>query len=471
MGVLHQDSIQSPDVKAEESIRRGCWPGCLTLIAVLTFIFSLIAIATPFVIRALLRQGMSPADVAAMDNYRKKPVTIPKSWQEAEPFPRDVQESRARLVAVSDAQNTRLQREFSSGTSSSLGLTELQDGISISEEQWTSISDLLVFATPQLHETSESVRMAGYEIDVVADARLPTYRPLFNNVRLWVLTAHYHARNHQWQSAFDAAVIPLRMAQRHPATTVVGHMYGVSMENIALQTLKTLTAQCPDSAVLQKTLSEITSLDARLHHTLATDDAAFDAIAQLRQYKRLGYPVDLSSGKSASYYLNQQWMAKEAFPGWMLDHLPPGHVSRSFYDSALVEISNSRGVNGSHGVMTKVLVFLVPEFLLRVLGQPNYLENSIRLNVVTARFHLTRFHIAARIRQLQGLPVLKQGRAFVPEYLPVEPKDPFSGSEFLWDSATSQFYSVGPDKHDDKMKTRYGSPNGTLSAGDIAVRD
>ena len=56
----------------------------------------------------------------------------------------------------------------------------------------------------------------------------------------------------------------------------------------------------------------------------------------------------------------------------------------------------------------------------------------------------------------------------VPRYLPIALKDPFSGSDYQWSDTMSRFYSVGPDRKDDKLKALY-SAGMSQGDGDLVV--
>ena len=56
---------------------------------------------------------------------------------------------------------------------------------------------------------------------------------------------------------------------------------------------------------------------------------------------------------------------------------------------------------------------------------------------------------------------------FVPLLLPKEPKDLFSEKSYNLNAEKNIFYSIGPDKDDDKCAITYDPTNGTLSNGDI----
>ena len=51
--------------------------------------------------------------------------------------------------------------------------------------------------------------------------------------------------------------------------------------------------------------------------------------------------------------------------------------------------------------------------------------------------------------------------------LPPVPNDPFTSGPFLYSKQVDAYYSVGPDKTDDKTAVKFDASNGTMSKGDI----
>ncbi len=92
--------------------------------------------------------------------------------------------------------------------------------------------------------------------------------------------------------------------------------------------------------------------------------------------------------------------------------------------------------------------------------------------VQRARFGLLLLMLAERIRELEAPAAPSTPGApagFVPEFLPEEPMDPFSGRPYLRDPVSGRWYSVGPDGKDQGLKVLYDRDDGVRSAGDVAV--
>jgi hypothetical protein len=102
-------------------------------------------------------------------------------------------------------------------------------------------------------------------------------------------------------------------------------------------------------------------------------------------------------------------------------------------------------------------------------AMPDAQEGFIREKVAKAQFDLARLMVATRLMQLRGEPSTGSLSAFVPNYLPKAPLDPFSEKPYLWQPSEGCFYSVGPDRTDNRLEKRYDPTNGTLSSGDIGL--
>lgn len=99
-------------------------------------------------------------------------------------------------------------------------------------------------------------------------------------------------------------------------------------------------------------------------------------------------------------------------------------------------------------------------------------ETVIRMNITDSRFELLRMGTAAKYRFLTNGDFPKTTVEFAPLLPDGPPKDRFTDGPLQFRLTTDSLicYSVGPDKRDDLAAVEYDPTNGTVSAGDIALR-
>src|SRR5690606_16959473 len=91
-----------------------------------------------------------------------------------------------------------------------------------------------------------------------------------------------------------------------------------------------------------------------------------------------------------------------------------------------------------------------------------------REKIVIARYDLLRLFLAQRIETLEGRATTSLAELKSRYFAADPPLDPFTGGDFLFNSATGSYYSVGPDKADNTAAPfEYDATNGTLSSGDL----
>lgn len=231
----------------------------------------------------------------------------------------------------------------------------------------------------------------------------------------------------------------LRLIHRHPASSLITHLIAIGCEGIAVECVGSLTTRCDDPAILRATLEEMNRLDPLVNLDNLDQAVLIDHIAALRECKRQGYPVDLSSGKPGAYYFRQHLQLAQSIGGASAGGKLPGFA---------------------RGMAEKVLYKI---------AAPNMEEAHTRERAAKAKFDLTRLLLARRIEQLESGTAPQEATQLVPECLPEPLRDPFSDIAYVWDASRELFYSIGPDKRNDQNQIRYDPTNGTISAGDIAL--
>ena len=105
-------------------------------------------------------------------------------------------------------------------------------------------------------------------------------------------------------------------------------------------------------------------------------------------------------------------------------------------------------------------------FLAAVIPVPSRQEAVAREHWAAAAFHLAQFALAQRLDELTsstGKPSSIAGE------LRTRLRDPYTSETYALNRETGCFYSVGPDRRDDRMMSLFDPTNGVASAGDYWI--
>ncbi len=442
--------------------------GCLTILGIGAMLVCLLVGMGVAGLRWYMLRQIPVSELAEFERFRSEPVNFPVEWAEAEPYDPALLAAEEDVSSAWTAVGGRIRAHLGRSSDADI-LTRIQKGEVLSEDDLTTLVQLVADSRPFLDESSRTLAFSDYQMSA-APPGLATHD--FDSARVGArsaaATAHNYARQEQWDTAFDYALLPLRRAQRHPATGLITHMVAIASEAVVLKSMARLALECPDAGVLRRTLRSMTELRERLIFDELNDPQLLDNLAMLRDYRRGGYPVDLAPGKPMSYYRNLVIEGQLEFPTWMVENLPPGDPLLPRYQRLVTGPAHL--LPGGPPVLFKLANVFIPEAIWKF-GSHSFQEHRIREQVVQAGYDLTLLLLARRILELEGKTPPEQVSAYVPEFLPSEPLDPFSGAPYLWDATGQRFYSVGPDGVDDKLSQLYDPGNGTTSQGDVAVPD
>jgi len=224
---------------------------------------------------------------------------------------------------------------------------------------------------------------------------------------------------------------------------------------------------CDSSASLQALLNEANRLTPRIVYQTSQIEQLLDALAVLRAYKRDGYPADISPGKTLLHYrLAQLEGGFGEYPKFMVEKLPLGDSRRREFEKRLAGMREKIGpitLTPLHAL--RVGKAVAPEFILLMESNQDVADP-----LEVAYWDLARLKVAGLLAEKTGSwdgSTTPTASALI---LP-EPLDPYSGGSYRWHGGTKQFYSVGPDKSDDNLRTEiyYLDYSSRSNPGDIAI--
>lgn len=406
--------------------------GCVIILALLIVAI----VAGVFGLRAYLHhqatENMTPEEIQAMTAFFEEPVEIPSGWQIVEPFPSEVVEAGEKVRTLA-AQTSNRSMEWSEL------LKRLQQGESLTNAEWDRLKETVEREQPLIDAIKTLARTPGYELEAFPSGEsgddLPNLLLFQNSLYLLCNQAYLQGRIDRWEEAFDSALTGLHLAVRHPASTLIAHLIGLTGENLASQCISNLALQCNDPAILQNVLLRMEALDSRINLQCLGDAGWVDMVGMLRSASRRGMPVDLASRQPKIDFL-RQWMKLSGSSGSAIQETEIPILSRSIMET------------------------------LYTIWIPNAEEAQVRENAAHAQFDLARLTVARRIDTLSHAEDPGKGTTVK---LAGQLTDPFTDAPYLYSEARQAYYSAGPDQADQGMTVPYDPTNGTVSEGDIEL--
>lgn len=320
-----------------------------------------------------------------------------------------------------------------------------------SEDYWTSVSTFLEEHRREFDQISAAVQelatCPGYAMESVVDTDMGRVvslgaihcRVFYDAGKLLTLRSRQFARAGDYTAASHEAVEIMLMCRGRKGADLIGQLIAVQLENLASRCLSRLCKGCTDPVLLRKLVSVMDEVTTEMTQVNMSDAPVTDMIGALRQARRAGAAVDLSSPQPYAN-LFDQWIASmqhgEA-PFWNAPSFP-------------------------HDEQNAFRLFMFSNF-----ARPSSSEATTREKTAAGLFHLTRLALATRLSELERGRLVSGAADLIPAYLATVPQDPFSSTPLSWSPEKKWFYSVAPDRRDGRADTLYDPTNGTLSSGDL----
>lgn len=401
-------------------------------------------------------------------------VSLPRDWhQPAVLPPEDVvvfhQKFRSAMESIRNKHRLLLDGNDRRG-----GLLFKYKNPVLTDVERTSLPLLMADLQPLIDETSRSVRLPGYvlEMDLNLMGQAMSFLEIQYFVKLMAIVAHEQARSGDCIAAMETAELSLRMAKRPEQSYLITHLITVALIDIAATSLYDISTQCTDTQTLQRCLDMMTDLresvfPGEIKHWY------FDELVALRYAAAYGYPVNLSPQSAAAFAKQQARLFSKKYYQWIvanvsssdpkaqyakaqIDRFDDRAKSRSVFDKL-----TSPEVSGFAPGLFYVLTGVDPVLILYASTGANMQIASTRANVALARYDLTRLDIAHRLVESAS------PETTLTAYLSPIPIDPFTLSPFLFSKTLGKYYSIGPNLKDDNTAIPYDSVNEVSPTGDI----
>jgi len=300
------------------------------------------------------------------------------------------------------------------------------------------------------------------------------YMALHNGAKFLRFKALDLAHQGRFAEALNEAERIVLASRVHPYDILISQLIGIGFCSIGTKTWNEVVQQCGDKNLLRQTLERQNALAGSLRFMSgALPLMAVDQIGMLRELKRRGIDMDYQ-GLSGRELLARASAGRAKYFDTVVRPKIKGDAQ------ALEQLEEKiRGWQGFSEEMGGENFSLAGHFkrltgplswpTIFKIGQP--LEAHTRAVVALAKFDLLRLETARKLYTLEHGASPANPADLVPAYLPALPTDRFAEKGIdAYRETTSNYYSIGPDEQDNRLAITYDPTNGTISAGDIALK-
>ncbi|MBX7245701.1 MAG: hypothetical protein K1X53_09380 [Candidatus Sumerlaeaceae bacterium] len=416
---------------------------------------------------------LSPREKAIMADYEKSLSRFPHSWETIAPLPRRltdlsnliksrIEEGGEKLKAQGFPAAEQMPSELPVGTLLQGNPDPaLVTSTTLALAAWESASStgLILIQDP---EYDAGLFDRPYPPDMVAG-----FGVLTGLHRIWGTKALVLALDGQSTAAMEMAVTSLRLAVRHPASTLITHLISLAIVNSTSRVIARVALNCQDLPTLKFALTTMNDLATSVNLASMPDCHLIDVIGTLRQYGREGYPVHIDLNRSAVVLARPITDMVTGFYHWKIAHLPEGDPVRVGLEKFCKD-AQYEPLPPPVAAFRKLSAW-VSEYYLLSTNVPNLDDSFLREKDAKAQYDMARIVLANRIVSLEDGQTSKSLQERVTQSLGDEPKDPFDGQPFRLTPDGKSVYSVGPDKVDDRGQILFDPTKGSESPGDMVV--
>ncbi|MGI8908050.1 MAG: hypothetical protein ACR2IE_16355 [Candidatus Sumerlaeaceae bacterium] len=439
--------------------------GVLTILAIFACLLGLALTAIRPAGRWYFRRNLSPADIVRLDEFETKPIHFPPEWQNVTPVPPKVE---AAIIKYANAYKLTDWLRSPINVDQPLeynAYIRLVRGCPVPPETWTSVSMAAAYTFPVITAAVEAARLPEWDQEYCMATRLDAYSTVIVGRALNVTAAEFLHLN-DTERAMELALAGVALTSRGaPCPAYMGY-WDAWVQRDTLNVLSTIARTTTSTDLLEIALKALNGLEPRIIHAAAQYAPAGYSIARLRLMKRYHWNVDFPPGLPAYEYVRRDSLAAFAFVRAMnmLPVTDPRKESMSWFSDYM---GSGCGASPMSERRVKLSYMLFPDEIA-IQSQPHSDRFALAESLAKANLDLARIALVARIRELSGVPVVINCTAFQSGPLPGATIDPFSGKPYLWDEARQQFYSIGPDHHDDHAVTGCQFFDGSIS-GDVMI--
>jgi len=299
---------------------------------------------------------------------------------------------------------------------------------------------------------------------------IPNLLSIQTAAKILALQSCVLSREGKTVEAFEAAETIIAGSKTPGYSILVTQMAGIAIYSIGIEAMVDCARRCDDPATLRKMLerqNQLAPAAGFIPRDVPLGES--DLIGIIREGQRRGIESNIQGMTGRQLFAEAARIQEEYLKQIVLPSV--GQGSRRLEAMGDIETYRRSSVYfGARPKSVKDLVWKVEGFFLYpnlvAVAVPNFEEAATREDLARARFDLLRLLTAQRLFALEQGREPETTDALAPDYLPETPKDPFAEDCRAYGEQPF-FYSIGPDRIDQRGDLRYDPSNGTMSAGDV----
>lgn len=405
--------------------------------------------------------------------WREERLTLPPGALEVAPF-----------TSATQAAARAFNAEWEKNKAQTEGFAKLE-GAKLDNFAYSEITSLLVPLEPLMQAFAAVVGQPDYEMRSFAhgaanksiDLPLPPFAAIDQAARLTRLGALAAAHEGRIRDALMLAETALGAAKCSRYSPLIDQMAGASLCSKGALVLDQIMLQCPDPALLRRSLALQNKLAGELDFitTPSLPMPASDHLAMLREYKRHGVRVDLQHPTALeitekNMEAHALYLESKVLPTVQGDAARAKEVRRVIDGWHANAAEFGAGVATSGGWLGRLRADLNAPLIYQITVLTGRWEKGFNAaRVALCRLDLLRLATARQLYIFEhGNPPV-HAADLVPQYLPALPLDRFAKGKAPYRESPQGYYSVGPDGRDDGNRQPYDAAHPDAKGADLAL--
>ncbi|MBN1902943.1 hypothetical protein JW926_16590 [Candidatus Sumerlaeota bacterium] len=331
---------------------------------------------------------------------------------------------------------------------------------------------------PLIKSFKEIIERDDYEIDALVAGKdikdmngIPSsdYLQFQISIKILGLKAFQLMNDGKTSEALNMAEDMSKASRSHLYSTLICQLISISCHSLGTETWHQVVMKCHDPELIRSALVRQNKMVPHNGFLPGSIDLGVsDKIGEIRMANRFGITTHIDGKTGREIY--GEWLRVQAeFEENLILPLFSDPPEIEKFHERISNLRKTSAVFGSDDISFPMqfyrLISLITLPTLYSTSVGNYEEAFFREKVALARYDLLRLDTAKKLYFLEHKKEPENMEDLVPGYIPVLLLDPFTEKEPF--RKESFFYSIGPDKKDQKGAVFYDPTNGTTSSGDI----
>jgi hypothetical protein len=267
--------------------------------------------------------------------------------------------------------------------------------------------------------------------------------------------------------------------QCDPYDTLMTQWISICKCPLGIEAWNEVLQKCDDSSLLREMLEQQHELAGRLHFL---GDQMFDLriveqVGILRELKRCGYEADyqnltgreLDGRCKATLAL---FLEKEGLPAVNRNRNADPQLSGTIRSTIKTYREEAISRSGQPHSLLGLWLCYQDSIVTPFECKENLSAEKLTMcsKILLSRFDLLRLATASKLYMVEHGKAPEKMADLAPAYLPAPLVDRLARGKAPYAVKEGRFYSVGPDGKDDRLKVNYDPSNGTVSGGDLALK-